>query len=225
MDKAFAKMQDIRDVLELLEDQNLENNKKIDELSKNNYDLELNIKILKRVNEHLNYEKLNIQNAPSNRKRDKKGLITSLILMYIFLTLIALFPVLVSGASLILPCIGTSTLVAALAASIVVPVQFKTINKKYPIGNTENIESEISQNNIRIQKTKEKQLSVEEEIGKLEVIRKSLETKIHNMENELKNLKCLRFKALIDYCKGNLELEEKINIAYDDDVKNKEKVK
>ena len=221
MDKALIKMDELMDILEILVDEKSQISEKIIKLTEMTSKLDYDIDCLEENNQELLDEKIRIEEAPQKIKKEKIDLIKSIIIGYIMLTLVALMPTLVEGYSYILPCVGVSTLITGIVSGMVLPVQFKTINKKYSTGTIDEVEAQILENNKEIAKINEKKRPLNEEFVQLEQIRKNLETKIHNIEKDIEHVRDLRLRVILDYCTKNLELEEKINVAYEDDIKKK----
>lgn len=227
MDKALIKIQKLEEELKELKGERLQTNQRITKLVETSCNYEYAIEGLEEKNIALNKEKAIIEENPKKRKELKQSFIKSIILSYIFVTIIALLPICIGngGFSLVPACLASSTFLTALVSSIIVPVQFNTINKKYPLGNILEVENNILENDKEIELLSEKKKTVDKELFDFKELRDSLETKIKDIEKDIENLTGLRLKIIIDYCSNNLELDKKINVAYDNETKNKEKVK
>lgn len=217
MDKALIRIKNLEEVLEVLQSKNLENTKEIVRIVQQNCSLEEQIDFLEDSNKQLNEEKSFSQEAPKKRKRDKKDFISSIILTYVVGTIIALIPICIGNGnfSLMLPCIGASTLLTAAVSSVIVPLQFKTINRRYPIKNIENIENSILENNKKLEILSNEKQSVAFEEESLAEKRKDFESKIREIKTEIENIASLRHSIIHDYCTNNPELDAKIDEGYE----------
>lgn len=177
--------------------------------------------------EILTDKKTNFENASIQRKKEKKNLISSLSIAYVALSaVLTLISIAAFQGSLvsILQGLATATFEMLLISGLVIPTQFKQINQKYPTGNISEIEQEMSELRKQLSTLSSKKNKSGARLENLQKLRKYQEALIQNILQEKSSVETLRAKVIEEYCNNNPELEEKIDKAYDEDVKAKVKV-
>lgn len=226
MDKGLIRIQELEQNLKQLEIKKEKNDKDRFELIAEDTRLDTRIYNMDQEIQKLNRDKSQSEVAPTKRKEDKKNLIISFILSYIITSLIVLFVVYIGsgGAASILKCLASTSLVMAFVSSIAIPLEFKSINKKYPIGNLAQLEKDISVNNTQLDFLKSKKKEISDKIVNLGEIKINLEKEIQTLLEQITSITFLRTKIIDEYCKDNPILDKKLDDAYDKS-KVKEKVK
>lgn len=225
MDKMLIKINQLQQELEKLHNDKLNNDTQITKYNDKNSILKQEIDDLKQKKSKLNNDKLDKSLAHKRRKDDKRSLIISFILSYLVTSLIVVLTVLVgSGGSLtILKCLGSLFFVMSFITSIVIPIEFKSINKKYPIYDLGQLEKEILDVSNMLEHLKNKIKTNNEILNKLKILNVSLEKQINDLIDRINYIKNLRAEVIDEYCKDNKVLDQKINIIYEDKIKKKRK--
>ena len=226
MDKGLIKIQELNKQLKQLNLEKSQNDSSIREEVEKHSILEEEVFDLGKEIEKLSDKKINFKNARENRKRDKKKLIKTKLLTYLaLLAVITLICLAFSGGIVVvLPSILVTTLGAILVFSVTIPFEFREINNRYPYGNISKINEEIEQLIKQLKQAHSNKNKSDNKLENLQKLRKHQEALIQNILQEKSSIETLRVKVIEEYCNNNPELEEKIDKAYDEDVKAKVKV-
>jgi len=222
MDKGLIKIQELNKQLEQLNLEKSQNDLNIREEVEESAILEEEIFDLDKEIETKSNEKTKFENAPKDRKKEKKEEILIKLLAYLFLLVVV--SIFFFESTSFLPAVLFITGGSALASIISIPIQFNAINKKYPIGNIPELEQEIEGLRGRLSNSVSRKNNVDFKLENSKELRKTLETQIQKLLQEKTSIETLRAKVIEEYCNNNPELEEKIDKAYDEDVKAKVKV-
>lgn len=226
MDKGLKKINELKQKIKELEKSATQNSSKIEDIVKVYEMLILDIGKFEEKNIKLSEEKKKSIEAPQKRQEKKKELIKSIILGYIVTTLIALCVVLIGsgGTVSIINCLLSSLALLSPVCLIAVPIEFKSINKKHPISNASDIESQILSNNKNLESAYSKKNELDTMLNSLKEKNKNYNDEINELQKEMDFIISIRASVIEEYCKNNSELDNKLDIAYDKRNK-KEKVK
>ncbi len=219
MDKALSKIQELEQELQKIEGENSENDEKIVSLVEEYCDLEYEIEDLQNENKLLKDKKKNIEEVPKKRKINKQNLIKVLLLFYTLIVLIG------CGLGSFLVYLGVTSLIMASSYSVIIPLLFNAINKKYPIENLDSIENSILKNNSELNILKNKKKELDEKMDCLQDIRTNYKDEIKDLKQQILSIMSLRNKVIEEFCKDNLELDKKIDSVYENEEIEKVKVK
>lgn len=229
MDKGLIKIKELNKELEGLNIEKTQNDASIREEVEKNSILEEEIFDLGKEIETKINAKTKFENAPKNRKKEKKKTLALKLLSYItisaFIAFICLIFKEVFAFFSVLPSLVVATIGIAIVYSVAIPMEFEKINKKYPIGNIPELEQEIEELRRQLSNSVSNKNKSDNKLENLQKLRKYQEAIIQNILQEKVSIETLRAKVIEEYCNNNPELEEKIDKAYDEDVKAKEKVK
>jgi len=216
MDKGLKKINELREQIKELQESKKGNDGKISNIIKSYKMLMLDISLFEENNSNLTTEKTKCLEAPQKRKKEKNNLITNIIFAYLVTTLISFLVVFIgSGGTIpILSCILPSLAIFAPVCGITIPLEFKSINKKYPIVDITKIENEILANNINLESAHSKKNELENLLNNIREINENYAEKINILQKEIDAIAKIRNSVIEDFCKNNIELDKKIDSAY-----------
>lgn len=223
MDKGLIRIQELNKELKGLNLDKTQNDASIREEVEKNSILEEKIFDLEQEIESLNGKKIAFENARKNRKKEKKETVLMKLLAYIILLFV--FSLIFLSSVYLIPSVILLTAGSILSSVISIPIQFNKINKRYPEGDISKVQEEIEQLRHHLTDVVSKKNKSEVRLENLQKLRKYQEALIQNILQEKSSIETLRAKVIEEYCNNNPELEEKIDKAYDEDIKVKEKVK
>ena len=226
MDKGLIKINELKQKIKELEKRKMQSNNKIADVIKAYKMLMIDISTFEEKNTNLNEEKQQNLEAPQKRKKEKKELMISITLGYIVTTLVALLVVLVcsAGTVSISQCLLSSLVLLAPVCAVAIPLEFKSINKKYPIIDNSKIENQILSNNKNLESAHSKKNELDDELIKLQVKKDNFNDEISDLQKQIDSIVSIRTNIIEDFCNNNPELDKKLDDAYDK-FKVKEKVK
>lgn len=224
MDKGLIKINELNQQISELQKGKQSNNNQISNAINAYKMLMIDIDAFEEKNTNLNEEKQRNLDAPQKRKKEKKELITSIILGYIMTTLIALSVVLIgsTGTVSILKCLLSSLALLAPVCAIAIPIEFKSINKKYPIGDGSKIEEQILLNNNKLKFLYSKKNELDNKLADLRKENTNLDEQISNLQKEINTIVSIRSNIIEEFCNHNVELDKMLDAAYDKEISEKQ---
>jgi ABC-type transport system involved in cytochrome bd biosynthesis fused ATPase/permease subunit len=217
MDKGLMLINELKQKIKAVQKNQAQNNSKIADIIKAYKMLMIDISNFEKIDINLNEEKKKNLEAPQKRKKRKKDLITSMILAYIVTTLIALLVVLVGSAGTvsIAKCLLSSLVLFAPVCGIAIPIEFKSINKKYPISDNTKLEEQILSNNKNLESVYSKKNELDNELINLREKNSKLDEEISNLQKEIDSIVGIRINIIEEFCNNNPELDKKLDAAYE----------
>lgn len=227
MDKGLIKIKELEKKIGELETKKLQSCAEIISIDEKIYDLEEQIIEIENETEDLESKKKSTIEAPKARKKAKRDQIISYLLSYIMISFIGSLVIGVGMGSIIyvLGCLGTTTFLSAIMAGILLPIEFKKIDKKYPMFDLSILQEQLTLNKERTEKLSNVDLKeLEKKLQDKTEIRDSIEREIKKLEQEINSISSVRNEVIEKFCKDNLVLDKILDVAYDK-YKAKEKVK
>lgn len=220
MDKGLIKIHELQQNLEELQAEKLQNEMQIEKLNNDDFSLEYNISDLGSRIVDLHNIKFHAEIAPERRKNEKKSTVIGWTVSLILCSLIAsiLSHMAYHEIILTIKVLCGSLVGSGVLASISIPLECRSINKKYPLGNLAQMEKDISSSNKQLANLKNKKKLNKEEIQKLESVKSSLEKQIQEVVDRISSISALRTKVIDEYCKDNPVLDKKLDSAYENEI-------
>lgn len=226
MDKGLIRIKELEGAISELEKSELATKSKTGDVVKAYKKLMRDIDAFEVTSTNLNQKKQQNLEAPQKRKTKKVALIKSIIFAYISVTLICLLVVIIGSAGTVSvsQCLLSTLAIFAPVCGIAIPIEFKSINKNYPIVDSAEIEEQILSNNKNLESAYSKKIELDNVLLNLKNKSEDFREEIRDLQREIDSIETIRANIIKEFCNNNPELDKKIDDAYDKS-KVKEKVK